>query len=118
MAETMFRKATEASNARSTRDKKALIWTVKSLSDDAELEPFVEAISDVLWGTHRRRYVYDDHILGLMHDPDVQLFRRIRGLISSCNSGLLGSEISKRRQISCYKALWTLATIQNSTAYP
>jgi hypothetical protein len=118
MAETMFRKATEASNARSNRDKKALIWTVKSLSDDAELEPFVEGISDVLWGTHRRRYVYDDHILGLMHDPDVQLFRRIRGLLNSCSSGLLGPEISKRRQISCYKALWALATIQNSTAYP
>jgi hypothetical protein len=118
MVETVFGKATEASDARLTRDQGSLIWTVKSLSDDSELEPFVEAISDVLWGTHRRRYAYDDHIQGLMRDPDVQLFRRIRGLLNSGNSGLMSPENSKRHQISCYKALWVLATIQNTSAYP
>jgi hypothetical protein len=30
----------------------------------------------------------------------------------------MSPENSKRRQISCYKALWVLATIQNTSAYP
>ncbi|KAJ7456143.1 hypothetical protein FB451DRAFT_1564735 [Mycena latifolia] len=48
MVEAMCRCATEPSTARRTRDYQALVWTVKSLADDTELEPLIEAIPDVL----------------------------------------------------------------------
>ncbi|KAF7341284.1 hypothetical protein MVEN_01864500 [Mycena venus] len=50
MVETMAHRAVEDSAERKIRDGRALVWTVKSLSDDSELEPFVEGIPDVLWG--------------------------------------------------------------------
>ncbi|KAJ7668257.1 hypothetical protein B0H17DRAFT_1018536 [Mycena rosella] len=62
MVETMSRRATEPSAARTSRDFQALAWTVSSLADDTELEPFVEGIPDVLWGPTERRYTYDDRI--------------------------------------------------------
>ncbi|KAJ7670016.1 hypothetical protein DFH06DRAFT_1037964, partial [Mycena polygramma] len=37
MVESVFRKATENSKERSTRDTKSLLWTLKSLTDDVEL---------------------------------------------------------------------------------
>ncbi|KAJ7645211.1 hypothetical protein DFH06DRAFT_1477055 [Mycena polygramma] len=115
--EHMLEKAREDSDERISRDRQALIWTVKSLADDAELEPFVEAIPDVIWDNHdRRRYVYDDHIRCLMEDPNIQLFNRILGLLDSCGSGLLSLEASTRRRISCYKALWTLSSLAICTA--
>ncbi|KAJ7645208.1 hypothetical protein DFH06DRAFT_1212676 [Mycena polygramma] len=117
LIEHMLEKAREDSDVRTSRDRQALIWTVKSLADDAELEPFVEAIPDVIWDNHdKRRYVYDDHIRCLMEDPNIQLFGRILGLLDSCGSGLLSHEASTRRRISCYKALWTLSSLAICTA--
>ncbi|KAJ6501193.1 hypothetical protein C8R47DRAFT_970567, partial [Mycena vitilis] len=46
MVEGVFRKASEPSPQRSRLETQALIWTVKSLADDNELEPFLEAIPD------------------------------------------------------------------------
>ncbi|KAJ7657735.1 hypothetical protein DFH06DRAFT_990822 [Mycena polygramma] len=74
MVEVMSRTATEYSDERQERDYKALVWTVKSLSDDAELEPFVEALADLLWGPTRTSY--NRHIHGLFCDPDLQLPNR------------------------------------------
>jgi ankyrin repeat protein len=44
------------------RDSKVLVWIVKPLADDTELEPFVEAIPDLLWGPTDRCYPYEPHI--------------------------------------------------------
>ncbi|KAJ7658260.1 hypothetical protein DFH06DRAFT_1044739, partial [Mycena polygramma] len=72
MVEAVFRTAMEPSDERSTRDQSALTWTVKSLADDNELEPFIAAIPDVIWAPDsraerfwnepeaHRRYIYDD----------------------------------------------------------
>jgi hypothetical protein len=56
MVQAMSRTAMGPSEERSERDSQALIWAVKSLADDTELEPFVAAIPDLLWGPTRRRY--------------------------------------------------------------
>ncbi|KAJ7869226.1 hypothetical protein B0H14DRAFT_2728344 [Mycena olivaceomarginata] len=115
--EFMLEKAQEYSEQRIKRDGQALIWTVKSLVDDAELEQLAEAIPDVLWGTDliwgnfKRRYVYDDHIRRLMEDPNIQVHHRICSLLLGCGSGLLTLEASKCRQILCYKSLWALASL-------
>ncbi|KAJ7936951.1 hypothetical protein B0H13DRAFT_2430956, partial [Mycena leptocephala] len=70
MVDAMSRRAMEVSPGRAARDHRALVWTVKSLVDDAELEPFVEGILDVLWGPNDRRYTYEDHIQRLVHNPE------------------------------------------------
>ncbi|KAJ6462568.1 hypothetical protein C8R45DRAFT_940822 [Mycena sanguinolenta] len=63
MVEAMSRAAMKSSEERSARDYKALLWTMSSLADDRELEPFIEAIPDLLWHTaHQHRY--DHHIRG------------------------------------------------------
>ncbi|KAJ7907944.1 hypothetical protein B0H13DRAFT_1522471, partial [Mycena leptocephala] len=111
MVEGVFRKATENSTHRSDRDQQALLWTAKSLTDDVELEPFIESIPDVLWGNDKRRYIHDDHIRGLIEDPNIQLVHRIQSLQKSCDSGLLTLEVTKRRLILCYKALWSISTL-------
>lgn len=48
MVEAMFRTAWQPSAERSQHGHNALLWTLKSLSDDVELEPFVEAIPDIV----------------------------------------------------------------------
>ncbi|KAJ7652753.1 hypothetical protein DFH06DRAFT_533606 [Mycena polygramma] len=108
MVEAMSRIALET---RSQRDYKTLVWTMKSLADDAELEPFMEAIPDILWAPDYRRYNYEGHIRGLIHNPEIQLLNRLRDLLGSCYSGVLSSEASQRRQITCHKAIWAIGTL-------
>ncbi|KAJ7446122.1 hypothetical protein FB451DRAFT_1188881 [Mycena latifolia] len=48
MVEAMFHAATQSSEERRARVDRALIWSMKSLVDDNELEPFVGAIPDAL----------------------------------------------------------------------
>ncbi|KAJ7888069.1 hypothetical protein B0H14DRAFT_2694098 [Mycena olivaceomarginata] len=100
LVEAMSRTAMETSKQRSDRDHNALIWTMKSLADNTELEPFVEAIPDVLWGP-----------TGLIHNPDVRLLNRIATLLQSCSAGVLSVDASQRRCITCYKALWAVASL-------
>jgi hypothetical protein len=111
MVETMARTAMENSRQ---RDYKALVWTMKSLADDVELEPFVEAIPDILWGPHGQRYAYREHIRALIQNPDVQLLNRIVALLDSCHAGILSSAASQRRAIACYKAFWAIASLSIS----
>ncbi|KAJ7609285.1 hypothetical protein DFH06DRAFT_1308949 [Mycena polygramma] len=129
MVDTVFRTAIEPSPQRSSRDTQALLWTVKSLVDDNELEPFLDAIPDVLWLPEPvlsspynivpgllgiRRYVYDEQMRRLMDDPDVQLFRRLEAFSNGCYSGLLSQEVQAHRQISLYKAVWALGCLSVS----
>lgn len=53
----MSRSAMHRSDERSERDHRALVWTVKSLANDVELEIFVDAIPDL----------YGDCVPGAIH---------------------------------------------------
>ncbi|KAJ7220201.1 hypothetical protein GGX14DRAFT_586056 [Mycena pura] len=110
MVEAMSRTATEISDERLARDTRALVWTVKSLKDEAELEPFIEAIPDLLWDPAGRRYIYQTRIISLAQNPEVQLHHRIATLLESCNTGLLSLEAGRQRRIVCLKALWAIAS--------
>ncbi|KAJ7901654.1 hypothetical protein B0H13DRAFT_763213 [Mycena leptocephala] len=116
MAEVMAHRAMEVSPARTTRDYRALVWTVKSLADDIELEPFVEALPDLLWAPNGRRYTYENHIQKLIRAPELRLQFRIEALLRSCDGGLLTPEATRRRRITCYKALWAIASVQRPTS--
>ncbi|KAF7344158.1 hypothetical protein MVEN_01706000 [Mycena venus] len=113
MVEAMFQKARSDSLDKMSRDKNALVWTMKSLADDTELEPFIEAIPDILWGFTARRSTYKEHIEALINnkDPHVRLLERIHTLYTSCDTGLLTAQASSRRKISCYQATWAIGSL-------
>ncbi|KAJ7620906.1 hypothetical protein DFH06DRAFT_1482481 [Mycena polygramma] len=126
MVEAVFREAMKASEKRSTRDQNSLSWTLKSLADDNELEPFVEALPDLIWAPHRpaemllggsappeleRRWVYDDHMRCLMDYLKIGLLNRLEAFGNSCSRGILRPEVQTRRQIALYKAVWALSCL-------
>jgi hypothetical protein len=57
MIEVMNRDAIAHSSARHERDGRAILWTVKSLTDNNELEPFVDALPALVWSPNGRRGV-------------------------------------------------------------
>ncbi|KAF7344698.1 hypothetical protein MVEN_01630200 [Mycena venus] len=134
MAEMIARCAVVDLAERAIRDGRALIWTVKSLSDDSELEPFVEGLPDVLWGSTAPEdggpsfwessrpsgqcYSYTHHVRELVNDPDVSLCDHIKSYMRSCDTDLLSSEARTCRLITSYKALWAIATLFHSKRFP
>ncbi|KAJ7328442.1 hypothetical protein DFH08DRAFT_1023937 [Mycena albidolilacea] len=109
MVEAMVLDAGADSSGRAQRDRRAVLWTVRSLADNNELESFVDALPDIMWGPHGRRRLYDQTIEILLAGQDIQLVARIEGLLRSCDSGLMEPNAETRRRISCIKALWTIA---------
>ncbi|KAF8177501.1 hypothetical protein K438DRAFT_1769964 [Mycena galopus ATCC 62051] len=110
MMDAMAEKAGEDSPARTERDYQALVWTVKSLTDDNELEPFVEALPNVLWGYNGLRPGFPHLVLRLVNHPDVQLGSRIDGFRVNSVNGILSLQASQHRQISSYKAIWAIGS--------
>ncbi|KAJ7610670.1 hypothetical protein DFH06DRAFT_1245986, partial [Mycena polygramma] len=107
MVEVMVRDAAQDSGDRNKRDNRALIWTLRSLSDHEELEPFVEALPDLVLGASQIRT--KDNMLNMLLDtPDLQLISRIEDLLHSCESGLLSVNVMSRRRMTCIKALWAI----------
>ncbi|KAJ7159588.1 hypothetical protein C8R46DRAFT_956817 [Mycena filopes] len=111
MMEGVLSAATIPSTERDLRDDAALVWTVKSLTDTPELEPLIEALPDVLWGTDSRRHLYDRHIHRMIEDPGSDLLARVRDFRHNCHSRGLPVEVAKRHQISYYKAIWALGSL-------
>ncbi|KAK7018895.1 hypothetical protein R3P38DRAFT_2538489 [Favolaschia claudopus] len=111
MVAAISRVAAEPSEQRTSRDLKALVWTMKSLADDTELEPFVDAIPDILWGPHGRRDAHRLFLCGLIKNPQTLLHARIIDLYRTCDGGILTPTARKRRKIICYKALWTTISL-------
>ncbi|KAJ7776671.1 hypothetical protein B0H14DRAFT_2631680 [Mycena olivaceomarginata] len=107
MVDEVFLEATVPSVERQARDEKALVWTLKSLTDDTELEPLLDAIPALLWG----RRLYNGHIRCLINNPESELLGRVQGFQHRCFSGILSLEAAKRRQISCCKAMWALGSL-------
>ncbi|KAK7019577.1 hypothetical protein R3P38DRAFT_2536711 [Favolaschia claudopus] len=107
MVATISRVAAEPSKQRKSRDLKALVWTMKSLADDTEFEPFVDAISGILWDPDGWRTENYAVLHTLVNDPQTLLYERIMALFHSCNAAILTPADLKRRKIICSKALWT-----------
>ena len=89
------------------RDQRALQWTLDSLTDDAELLPFVEAIPDVIYGPNGFRRVNDhlfDAILGTVEVPS-PLVTRICNLIASTPGMSPEDPLCTRRRMAGHRAL-------------
>ncbi|KAJ7236526.1 hypothetical protein C8J57DRAFT_1194351, partial [Mycena rebaudengoi] len=115
MVESMLRAATEFSDGRAARDKQALVWTMKSLASDEELEPFIDAIPDVLWGSYSRHHVYDNHIDCLIRAPDTLLMDRLYSFFDNSRRGILDPEQKIRLHKMIYKTLWAILSVYDAT---
>ncbi|KAJ6575997.1 hypothetical protein DFH09DRAFT_1150171, partial [Mycena vulgaris] len=93
------------------RDQLALRWTLDSLTDDAELLPFVEAIPDVIYGPNGVRGTKDSLFIPLLGDLETAspLVTRICNLISSTRGLRSDDPLRARRQTAGFKCLWALA---------
>ncbi|KAJ6587497.1 hypothetical protein DFH09DRAFT_1359215 [Mycena vulgaris] len=109
MVEVMTRDAVRKSSERDKRDARAMVWTVRSLTDNDDLEPVLEALPDLIWGPNERRWGYDDMINMLLETPDIHLVSRTEDLLRSCDSGLLPPALETHRRTICIKALWSIA---------
>ncbi|KAJ7062833.1 hypothetical protein C8F01DRAFT_1251640 [Mycena amicta] len=93
------------------RDKRALCWTIKSLTAEHEFETFVTTLPQVIWSwaplIRRRRH--DELLQTLIDYPDVQLGARISSLLLSSENGLLDKAAKQHRTVSCLKALLAFA---------
>ncbi|KAK7043309.1 hypothetical protein R3P38DRAFT_3439864 [Favolaschia claudopus] len=92
------------------RDCRALAWTLGSLSDDDELEPFLEGIVDALATTGYARSYYDDPIRHLLQSREARLLERVAEFLRRSTLFLQAETQTRRRSITL-KCLWALATI-------
>ncbi|KAJ7173332.1 hypothetical protein C8R46DRAFT_946043 [Mycena filopes] len=109
MSDLIAQRAIQTSQARNLRDRRALIWTCRSLSDDASIELFLEGILHVLDAPRIDRTTYSAHIREMVHIPNASLSTHIAGLLLSCESGVLVNGVKERRQLVCLKAIWAIA---------
>ncbi|KAJ7153336.1 hypothetical protein C8R46DRAFT_474636 [Mycena filopes] len=95
------------------RDRLALQWTMNSLTDDAELLPFLEAIPETIHGVRGFHLVNDYLFIPLLNGSPTQrsLGARIADFILSCRN--LDSDDPRRERglIAGMKAIWALSMI-------
>ncbi|KAJ7217584.1 hypothetical protein B0H12DRAFT_1153678 [Mycena haematopus] len=110
MVEATIRIALEPCSDLRERERNALVWTVKSLTEDDEFLQFVDVIPDL-----GRQYQH--YIQSLARHPNVQLVNRLNSLLQNSYyrapdgsqwepSGQFG-----RRFVACCKALWAIASL-------
>lgn len=114
MAEAREADAIEISPERDQRDLDAMTWTLKSLREAHELEPFVEVIPKVVSGFDYsakvllRKLLYHD-------DLSVKLSHRILRLLMTCTGGILDPILSQKRASTCLAAVWSLSMLSMHT---
>lgn len=122
MADDRVALASEDSPELHLRDLGAMRWTLASLTEDSELEPFVEGIALVLAPfhdqvAHEPLPLMVNSIRNLLIDQDLRLFDRIVNLLMSTRAThSLREEQRRRRAFSCMDAITSLCHIVNSTS--
>jgi len=115
MAQAREQDATEISSRRDERDLEAMCWTMESLREDSELEPFVEVIPKVVSG-----YDYSAKLLLhklLDHEKiSARLGYRLPRLLMTCAGGLLDQSLSQKRATTCLTAIWSLSMMSLAVA--
>ena len=92
------------------RDLSAIKWTLESLTDNTELEPFIEGIHGF---TVSRDIPQSDAIailIEIFSDDEFDLGLRIDRLLISCDQ-ILELSLRQKRRVACLSALWTMASL-------
>ncbi|KAJ7240898.1 hypothetical protein C8J57DRAFT_96457 [Mycena rebaudengoi] len=111
MVQVMTSDAVHESGERDERDARAIGWTVRSLTDNDGIGPFVEALPDLILGSNGRAGLraYHDMLNGLLDDPAIRLVPRIEDHLRNCSRSCLPPDILTHIRMSCIKALWAIA---------
>ncbi|CAK5263422.1 unnamed protein product [Mycena citricolor] len=98
---------------------RALAWTVRSLSDDDDLERLVEGLP-VLWDfdQNKPRSVYREHFHNLLRHPEIHLCQRLADFMDGSKSNLLEDKVRLRRQLSVLRAIWAICAFSLHTGLP
>ncbi|KAK7471208.1 hypothetical protein VKT23_002617 [Stygiomarasmius scandens] len=112
LTSAILEKSVQRSAERDVRDQKALVAVAKSLTDDDELLPFIEAIPDALFSPNNWHHVRQENVkffipLLISADSDVNIFSRISQFMSKRYS--LASQFRTRSSSACPRAIWSLA---------
>ncbi|KAJ7643394.1 hypothetical protein DFH06DRAFT_1051662 [Mycena polygramma] len=96
-----------------TRDQRAIAWTVDSLTDEAELLPFLEAVPEAIHGA-KGFHSQNDHMFvsvlnGVKHQES--LGTRITDLLLSARNREIEDPLRQRGLIAGLKAIWALGMI-------
>ena len=89
------------------RDMDAIRWTLESLTDNDDFEPFVAGIPDFL-SSEDITDNYTTMLNFLLDEKENPLGRRLLLLLDSCNQP--GFLFKERRAVACIKALWALTS--------
>ncbi|KAK7451037.1 hypothetical protein VKT23_012712 [Stygiomarasmius scandens] len=112
LTEVMLEKSYKSSTERSDRDHRALSYTIKSLADDKELLPFIEAIPDAIYSSSRPMYTgpNTELILPLLEsvDPETNIMSRINRFMHRYQAWT-DRTFREQASMACPKALWSLA---------
>lgn len=103
--------ATQDLPGRDQRDQEALSWTMESLTDNIELEPFVEGIPAFLGSSPQNASMMQQ----LVVNKDTALMDRISRLLMTCKDpGVLTEDRRRKRGIACLNAISALVTMTTS----
>lgn len=95
--------AVSRSEARDKRDIEALSWTLQSLTNSTEIEPFVEGIAGFLGDLGSTNHMLIQHLL---EDPNTRLGTHVVRLLSQ--AGYQEGPVKVRRTVACLSAMWSL----------
>ncbi|KAF7291918.1 hypothetical protein MIND_01217200 [Mycena indigotica] len=118
LVDNMIKHAVTPSADRHERDVAALLWTVGSLSDDNELQAFVEGIPDAIWGPEKQHSNNVALMTRLRDSTEANLSLRITELWRSREDGFLSSDVAETRGVACLKAFWALCSIPAPIKFP
>ncbi|CAK5263417.1 unnamed protein product [Mycena citricolor] len=98
---------------------RSLTWTVRSLSDDDDLERLVEGLP-ALWDfdQNQPRHVYEAHFRSLLGNPETHVCQRLGDFMVGSTSNLLEDKVRLRRQLSILQAIWAICAFSLHTGSP
>ncbi|KAJ6486217.1 hypothetical protein C8R47DRAFT_1129529 [Mycena vitilis] len=117
MADVREADATDISQDRDKRDFEAMHWTLSTLREESELEPFLGFIPRLVAG-------FDYSAKLLLHkllnhgDPTIGLRYRIPRLLGSCAEGRLSPAPAHDRATTCLQAIWSLTVMTVPVSAP
>ncbi|KAJ7150302.1 hypothetical protein C8R46DRAFT_1124555 [Mycena filopes] len=117
MAEVREADATHITHDRDERDFEAMCWTLSTLREDRELEPFLGFIPQLVSGFDYSAKLLVHKLLSHA-DPAIGLRYRIPRLLGSCAEGRLGLPLAHTRATTCLQAIWSLTMMAVPLAVP
>jgi len=92
------------------RDLTAIQWTLESLTDNTELEPFVEGIQGFTVSEDILQTDAATILIEIYNDREFDLGSRIDRLLGTCDQ-ILEPSLRQKRRVACLSAIWTFTSL-------